>query len=126
ASSLTALIAGSGVHMTETVVSAMAGPDELAGYASEVLSLTRQTGRLSDQAFAEISTGASYTGFGQFGQGLAHARESMRIATDIEHQQWTAGAHHTLGQTYLAMLEPSLALHHLEAALALARKLGSS
>src|SRR5262249_43250002 len=48
------------------------------------------------------------------------------IATEIEHQQWMAAAHCALGEIYVLMLEPVLALQHLEAGLPLAQQLGSA
>src|SRR5207244_2295444 len=57
---------------------------------------------------------------------LAHAQEALRIATAIEHQQWIVVTYGALGQLYLSMLEPALAISALEAGLAGAQTLGSA
>src|SRR5262249_42286070 len=64
--------------------------------------------------------------FWQFGRGLAHAHKALQMAMEIEHQEWTVGAQCYLGQIYVLMLEPALALHHLDAGLPLAEKLRSA
>ncbi len=57
---------------------------------------------------------------------LTHANESLRIAQEIEHQQWIAGAYFTLGAAYVRMLAPEAALESLLAGLPLAHTLGSA
>jgi tetratricopeptide (TPR) repeat protein len=64
--------------------------------------------------------------FGEFGKGLAHAREALRISVEVGHSQWMAAAYSTLGQIYTVMLQPDEALQALEAGLPLARELGSA
>jgi len=48
------------------------------------------------------------------------------MAMEIEHQQWIVGAHCDLGQIYVLMLEPAMALRHLDTGLLLAKTLGSA
>src|SRR6266566_3856327 len=61
-----------------------------------------------------------------FGRAIAHGQEALRIATAIEHQQWIVGSYSALGQLYLLMLEPALAISALDAGLAVAQTLGSA
>ncbi len=64
--------------------------------------------------------------FGQLGRGLAHAQRGLRLAMEINHQQWIAGAHDALARIYLSLLAPEQALSHAEAGLEAARELGSA
>ena len=50
----------------------------------------------------------------------------MRIATEIQHAQWLAGAYFTLGRVYFLLLEANLAVQALETGLALATDIGSA
>ena len=94
--------------------------------AAEALNLARQLGWPAGQAQTEWTTAVALSAFGEFGKGLAHAREALRIALEIEHRQWLAAAYSTLGQMCTVMLQPHAALHNLEAGLPLARELGSA
>ncbi len=100
--------------------------DDCEREAAEALSLARQLGWLAGQAQTEWTTAVALSAFGEFGKGLAHAREALRITLEIEHRQWMAAAYATLGQLYTAMLQPDVALQNLEAGLPLARELGSA
>ncbi len=92
----------------------------------EALRLARQTNSQAGQAFVEFVTTQVLTSFGEFGQAFVHAQEALRIATAIEHQQWIVAAYYALGQLYILLLEPALAISALGAGLAVARTLGSS
>ncbi len=60
------------------------------------------------------------------GAGLAHEQQGLRLATEINHQQWIAGAHDALARIALSLLAPEQALSHAEAGLEAARELGSA
>jgi DNA-binding NarL/FixJ family response regulator/Flp pilus assembly protein TadD len=94
--------------------------------ATEAVLLARQIDSLTGQAFAENALAHTLLAFGEFGQALDHAQEAVRIAGEIEHQQWTVAAHHCLGHIYRLLLAPVPALTALEAGLSLAQKLGSA
>lgn len=112
--------------MDETGYSARMSLEDLERYAGEGLALAREIGWTAGQAFAEFVTGSTFAMFGEFGKALAHAAEAIRIATEIEHQQWICGAHTHLGQIYVQMLQSSLAVDALQTSRPLAFKLGSS
>lgn len=126
ASSLTTRAAFSCPSMLEASVSPLRPPEYCVRDALEALLLTKQIGWSAGQAYAEFATGSNYFGFGNLGEGRAHAQESLNIATEIEHQQWMAGAHYTLAHAYVALLQPGPALSHLESALSMALTLGSA
>ena len=92
----------------------------------EALQLARDVQWAAGEAFALIMYGGECASFGQFGAGLAHVKEGLRIATEINHQQWVAGAHATLASIYMYMLVADRALSHIEVGLAAARELGSA
>ena len=101
-------------------------PLENQRMATEALELARQIGWNAGQAFAEWSLSLGLANRGLFGEALTHASESLRIAAEIEHRQWSAGARYALGHIYVLMLQADLATQNLEAGLSLARELGSA
>lgn len=99
---------------------------ECANELSEAGRLARQVDSLPGQAFVECIAGGVFTSFGELGAGLMHAQEGLRIATDIQHAQWKAGAYWALGSTYFALGEANLAIQALEAGLPMASAIGSA
>lgn len=112
-------------EMIESTYSALRTREECLRDAEEALSLARQTNAHPGQAFVEMTTAYALSSFGLFGPAFAHAREALRIATAVEHQEWIAATYGALGQIYLLLLEPDTAIAHLETGIAGARKLGS-
>jgi DNA-binding CsgD family transcriptional regulator/tetratricopeptide (TPR) repeat protein len=125
-SSLTARVAFASLGWAETTRSTHEPLEQCLRDLSEALSLARQVDSMSGQAFGEWVSGLACASTGQLGQGLAHARESLRIATRIQHTQWLAAAYFTLGRVYLLLLESQLAAQAFEAGLALAKDIGSA
>jgi DNA-binding CsgD family transcriptional regulator/tetratricopeptide (TPR) repeat protein len=115
---------GSGC-MTDTTVSALMTREECESDARDAEQLARDMEWPAGLAYVLLQLGRADTAFGMFGQSLSHTREALRIATEIEHQQWTAAACYALGRTYLALLAPGRALPELERGLEAARILGS-
>ena len=93
---------------------------------AEALHLAREMEWAAVEAFAEIYFGGILASFGQLSAGLAHGQQGLRLATEINHQQWIAGAHDALGRIYLSLLAPDQALSHAEIGLKVARELGSA
>jgi predicted ATPase/DNA-binding CsgD family transcriptional regulator len=110
----------------DTLFMVIRDPEECEHYAIEAAQLARQIDWPAGEAFAELNRGILLASLGQFGRGLAHASKALQLALEIEHQQWTVGGYYALGQIYVLMLAPDLALSHLEAGLPLAEKLGSA
>ena len=98
--------------LAETTPSTLEPLEHCSRDLSEALSLARQVDSMSGQAFSEWVAGLAYASFGQFGQALAHSRESLRIATLIQHTQWVAAAYFTLGRVYLSLLESTWQYNH--------------
>jgi alpha-galactosidase/6-phospho-beta-glucosidase family protein/DNA-binding CsgD family transcriptional regulator len=125
-SSLTARMAFCNPFATETLFSPLTPREDCVAVLHEARALARQHELPAALAFAEYVLGQSLAGYGEFGAALAHAREGLRIATEIDHQQWRCGAHCMLGVTYVAMLAPDRAIPHLETGLGLGLALGSA
>jgi DNA-binding CsgD family transcriptional regulator len=125
-SSLTARAAFCNPYATETLFSPLTLRDECVSSLEEASSLARQSEWPAAQAFAEYVLGQALAGYGELGPALAHAEAGLRIATEIDHQQWQGGAHCMIGVTHVTMLAPDQAFPHLETSLALGRALGSA
>lgn len=109
----------------ETSISELRTRDACAQDSEEALQLARQTNAQAGLAFAEIVAAHIWFSFGDFGLALTHVQEALRIATSIAHQQWILGASGALGQLYILMLQPDLAIAALDGGLAQAQTLGS-
>jgi DNA-binding CsgD family transcriptional regulator len=112
--------------VAETVFVVVRSPQEVERDGAEAVALARQIDWPAGEAYAELTLGVLLASFGRFGRGLAHAHRGLQIAMEIEHQQWIVASHSQLGQIYALMLEPVLALRHLETGLPLAEQLGSA
>lgn len=115
-----------GYSLSETTFSPLRTRDECVQEAVEALHLSRQVASPGAEAFAELILGYVLAHFGEFGSALLHAQEACRIATEIGHRQWAAGAYCPLGVTYLLQLEPTFARDMLETGMALAKEHGST
>ena len=124
-SSLTTYAVNGSPAFTETTFSVLKTRDECVQQLIEALQLARQCDWIVGQAFAEMDRGWTHTGFGEFGEALAHLQQAINISTEIGHQQWLTGSHCAFTQLYYNMLQPDLAIHHAKQGMALARQLGS-
>src|SRR5579859_64036 len=93
--------------------------------AAEALALARQIGWLAGQSEIHWLFGYVLGAFGEFGEALAEANASLTLANEIEHREWMVAAQCTLGQIELWLLQPEIALGHIEAARRLASELSS-
>ena len=99
-----------GPACVETTFSALGTPAECLRDANEALALARKIESLSAQAYANVMTAWWLAGFGDFGTSLVHAQESLRIANEIEHQQWMAATYCVLGRIFTLMLNSTQAI----------------
>ncbi len=125
-SSLTSCVSYASPFSVETTYSICEHFEHCSRDITEALILARQVDSLTAQAYVEMVAGGAFASFGELGRGLAHAQESLRIAREIQHTQWLAGAYFTLGRVYFLLLEANLAVQALETGLALAREIGSA
>ncbi len=125
-SSLTTRVAYASPSWVETTYSVCEQHEHCSRDIAEALSLARQVDSLTGQAYIEWNASLAFASFGELGRGLAHAQESLRIATEIQHSQWLVAAYFTLGRAYLLLLEANLAVQTLETGLVLATEVGSA
>jgi DNA-binding CsgD family transcriptional regulator/Flp pilus assembly protein TadD len=125
-SCLTMRASCSGLRCADTCGTPNRSSAECEADLTEALRLARETEAAAGEAFAELIFGGVLAFFGQLGRALAHGQRGLRLATEIEHQQWITGAHDTLARVYLSLLAPDQALLHAEAGLKIARELGSA
>ncbi|HEY6409312.1 MAG TPA: AAA family ATPase, partial [Ktedonobacteraceae bacterium] len=111
---------------SEPYFSVLATLEDCQRDVEEGLHLAQQTGWSAGQSYAELCLGLVLASFGKLGPALSHGHSALRIATEIEHQQWIIGAYWSLGETYVSLLDPDEALQQVEAGLALANVLGSA
>jgi predicted ATPase/DNA-binding CsgD family transcriptional regulator len=100
--------------------------DQCERDAREALQLAQDAQWRSGEAFAEQVYGGTCVSFGRLGVGLAHLQQGVRIAMEINHQQWIVLGHEALARAYLTLLDADTALRHAQAALAAAQELGSA
>src|SRR5688500_1236763 len=98
-------------------------PDELR--APQSLRLAREIGWRAGEAFLRYTVGDALGWRGEYDRALPMARESLEIAGQLGHLQWTAAARRLLGEMMLDLLAPDLAREQLETAHEIARRLGS-
>jgi len=125
-SALTSRAVWAGPACVETAFSAMGTSNECLHDATEALELAQKIESLSAQAYANVMTAWWLAGFGDFGAAFSHAQEALRIAVEMEHQQWLAATYCVLGRLLTLMLDPTQAIQTLEAGLSLAHNLGSA
>jgi DNA-binding CsgD family transcriptional regulator/tetratricopeptide (TPR) repeat protein len=125
-SSLTTRVAYASPTWVETTYSVCEDLEHCSRDITEALRLARQVDSLTAQAYVEWNASVVFGTFGELGRGLAHAQESLRIASEIQHAQWLAAVYFTLGHVYLQLLEANLAVQALETGLALATEIGSA
>jgi tetratricopeptide (TPR) repeat protein len=110
----------------ETTFSALLTHGECVQDVKEALLLARQTNSPLGRAFVEMATTWVLSSFGEFGPAFAHAHETLRIATSIEHKEWIAATSGALGHLHLLLLDPARAVSYLEAGVAEAQAVGSA
>ena len=92
----------------------------------EALQLARELEWAAGEAFVEIYFGGMLVSYGRLSAGLAYTQQGLRLATEINHQQWIVCAHDALARIYLSLLAPEQTLVHAEVGLEAARELGSA
>lgn len=111
---------------TETAIGARTGWAEYERDLTEALERSRELRFSAAQAFALFASAQTLPGFGRLGQALEHAREALRIASEIKHDQWIAAAQLALGEIFLYLLDPGRAIEHLQVGLDMGQKVGSA
>jgi DNA-binding CsgD family transcriptional regulator len=98
---------------------------EAAACGEEALRIARDMDWPAGESFALWETALWLAPHGSYSRALASARDSLAIATQIDHRQWMAGALVTLGIVYLDIYALAEAEDALLAALDRAREVSS-
>jgi DNA-binding CsgD family transcriptional regulator len=125
-SCLTMRPAASTLWSGDTSCSAKWGKAECERDLKEAMHLARELEWAAGEASVEIILGAMLACFGQFGAGLTHINQGLRLATEINHQEWMALALNGLARVYSFLLAPEIALAKAESGLEISRTLGSA
>jgi DNA-binding CsgD family transcriptional regulator len=123
-SSLVTLMLCGGHYQNDTVVPA-ADFAEALQHGELALNIADEIGQRSDEAYILIHVALCLGPRGEYARALNMAQRGLAIAEEIEHHQWMAAGHRTLGALYLDLLAFSEAQQHLAQALALAQQIGS-
>ena len=123
-SSLATLTLCGPTYHTDSLVSA-ASLAEVFQDAEHALSIAREIGQRSAEAYALFQVGLCLGSQGEYGRALEALRQSLDIAEEIEHLQWQTAVHAILGGMYSSLLAYPQAREHGEQALALAGEIGS-
>ena len=123
-SSLATLTLRGPTYQTDALVS-VASLAEVCQDAEHALTIAREIGHRSAEAYALFQLGLCLGSQGEYGRACEAVRQSLDIAEEIEHRQWQTAAHSVLGGIYSGLLAYPQAREHLEQALALAREMGS-
>jgi ATP/maltotriose-dependent transcriptional regulator MalT len=92
----------------------------------EALTIAREIGWRSGEAFALLDKSYCFYSIGEFGRALEALGECLNIAQEIEHKQWEAAARMCVGAFLLDLHSVPAAKLELEQAVAFAREVGSS
>jgi DNA-binding NarL/FixJ family response regulator/Tfp pilus assembly protein PilF len=112
--------------MADTVPGAMRALADVRKEGQEALDIAYRSGSGVAVAYAHWTLAATLGTFGRIGEGLALAKDGLRIATEIQHEQWMIGGYFTLGQIHWLTLNYDAAISQLEASLPLAHSLKSA
>jgi len=93
--------------------------------APRSIQLARDIGWRAGEAFLSFLIADCLAWRGEYDRAIPMAREALAEAEEIEHLEWSAGSHRLLGVIALDLLGPLDAREHLEAAHAIALRLGS-
>jgi len=117
-------LCGPSHHVSSTTPYAtLIGRDELAELRSQ--RLAREIGWRAGEAFIGFLLADCLAWRGEYDRAIPMARESLALAREIEHLQWTSGAMRLLGVILLDLCAPGLAREQLEGAHQIARQIGS-
>jgi DNA-binding CsgD family transcriptional regulator len=125
-SSLTTRATWSGPNQCEVAYSALRGFEATDHDAREAITMAQQLDSPAALSYAMWVSGGVQESFGHISASEHEAAEGLRIAIEIGHEQWMAGAEYTRGRTALAMLAMERAIKHLTEAGRLARAVGSA
>ncbi|MBV9355234.1 MAG: AAA family ATPase [Chloroflexi bacterium] len=112
-------------YQTATLVADIVDADALRREIDEAVQAARAIDWRVGEAFAQFNAGYCLAARGFYAEALRASTASLRIAEEVEHRQWTCGAHAVLGAIHHDLLDFERGREHLEQACSLAREVGS-
>ncbi len=124
---LATLTCAAGHPVFETVVTPTdMTTEDVTALATTSLDLARQIGWRAGEAYALLNLGARLCVVGDVSRAMATIDAGMRIAEEIDHDEWCVVGHLERGMVQCHLLNPEGGRPHLAKALALSRSSGSS
>jgi class 3 adenylate cyclase/tetratricopeptide (TPR) repeat protein len=93
---------------------------------AETLAMGRETGWKAGQAFSLFILASFHAAYGAYGQALDAVRQSLAVASEIEHHQWMTAGNAAAGTLHHDLFAFDLAEQHLTTGLALAQQINST
>jgi DNA-binding CsgD family transcriptional regulator/tetratricopeptide (TPR) repeat protein len=112
-------------YQTATLVADVVDDHVLRREIGEAVQSARAIDWRVGEAFAQFNAGYCLAARGLYLEALRATTASLRIAEEVEHRQWTCGAHAVLGAIHHDLLDFERGREHLEQACSLAREVGS-
>jgi tetratricopeptide (TPR) repeat protein len=123
-SSLTMLTFRGGAYLNDMTLMP-ASFSEAVHDGEAALALASQTGQRAAESLTMSALAFCLGTQGEYARALALAHNGLAVAEALEHSHWINFGHLALGAIYLDLLALMEARQHLEAAVALAEKIGS-
>ncbi|HEY7235030.1 MAG TPA: AAA family ATPase [Gemmatimonadaceae bacterium] len=117
-------LCGPSCHSSSTTPFMSAAVDEELR-ALRSVRIAHDIGWRAGEAFVTFLCADCLAWRGEYDRAIPLVREAVSLAREIEHREWTAGALRLLGFIHLELLDVDAALEQLEAAHAIAQRLGS-
>ena len=118
------LTANSGYQTMTLRPSSMAGAD-LFAQSEQAVRVMHEIGWRDGEAFLNMIVSFHSQSRGDYARALQAGKAGLAIAMDIDHRQWMAGCHYSLGLIHYDLLALPQARQHLESGLALSREIRS-
>src|SRR5258708_1101498 len=99
-SGLATLTLRSPTYQTDSMVAATSSLAEVIPDVELALKIARQIGQRSAEVYALFQLALCLGSQGDYARALASAQESLEIAEEIEHRQWTTASRYALGALY--------------------------
>lgn len=113
-------------RVVETLPAVPPHTGQAVGECEEALTIAREIGWRSGEAYALCELAACLLTKGDYGRAQATLHEGLAIAEEIEHRGWLTLTHSTFGKMYLDLLAPHAARWHYEQAYRYAQEAGAN
>jgi DNA-binding CsgD family transcriptional regulator len=112
-------------QVVETLPAVAPHAGQAVGECEEALTIAREIGWRSGEAYALLELAACLLAVGDYGRAQIALNEGLAIAEEIEHRGWLTLTHNDLGRMYLDLLAARAARWHFERAYRSAQETGA-